>query len=198
MSHLSLPPPLDMPPMDDEMMEDLGFLDAQLVDPEMMKAAMGAGAGGAVGSVVFMLAVQNVKKSGVPFFNTPLKQGLLAAGLGLVGGRALWGKAGQMTRTRDMAKGLMGAMGGILASGIVTAVMAKIGTPVAGFSGFGQDEAETEAALASFGQSLPEEQALLNGMGQVDVEEQRGGVSGFEQVDVEEQRGGGVGSWIGY
>ena len=198
----SLPPPLDMPPMDEEMMEDLGFLDAQLVDPEMLRASMSSGAGGAVGAVVWSLAVTKIKdKADQPLINTALRRGGLALALGLVGGRALWGAPG--ARTRDMAKGLMGAMGGIIGVEVVTALTTKK-TALSGinFSGFGQDEEETEAALASFGQSLPEEQALLNGMGQVDVEQisrQRPYIDGMDQVDVEEGRATpGIGSWIGY
>ena len=147
------------------------------------------------------------KKDGTSFFDTELKRGGLALALGLVGGRALWG-SNPGAKTRDMAKGLMGAMGGAAAMAIFNAVTAKKELTekkeLSGidFSGFGQDEEETEAALASFGQSLPEEQALLNGMGQVDVEQisrQRPYVDGMDQVDVEEGRATpGIGSWIGY
>lgn len=186
---LALPPPLDMGPTD---MEGLFGVDA-LIDPEMLRESVAVAGGGAASAVAWSLLVTKVEltdKDGVkkPFFNSALKRGGLALVMGLVGGRAMW------NQQRDAAKGLVGAMGGVIGVEIVTALLAITGTVTDGLAD--AYDVEAEAALSSLSQTLPEEQALLE---QVDVQEmKRNGLRGFGQAQVlEPQFSSDLSTWIG-
>lgn len=67
-----------------------GFLDG-LFDPMMLREGAMASLGGLLGGTLFAATTDMVeKKDGTPFFDTPLKRGGLALGVGLLGGFGLY------------------------------------------------------------------------------------------------------------
>lgn len=115
---LALPPPMDYA-LDD----DLGFF-GRVFDMEMVKPGLAALGGGAVGGVAYGYI------SDMDFFDSDLKKGLLAFGLGFAGARALWGDpmdvGPQIQMRRDMAKGHLGVMGYVIGEKIVKALQGMV------------------------------------------------------------------------
>ena len=107
---LALPPPMDYA------LEGDGFF-SRVFDMEMIKPAAAALGGGALGGVAYKYL------SGISFFDSDLKEGLLALGLGFAGARALWGEpmdnSQEIQMRRNMAKGHMGVMAYVIAEKII-------------------------------------------------------------------------------
>lgn len=203
-----------------------------LFDPKMLKESLATVGGGALGGGVFMGVVGLVKldmpmkdsegkeikddagkvlKQKGYFFNSRLKRGMLAATLGLLGGRALW------NQQREVSKGLMGAMGGALGSEFVGYLLqqrreanvkkyteeGKEYFPSGAAYSLGDEGSDAEAALESIlrgAGALPEEQELsghFNGAAEtISYENRTGGreVLG-SAIEVEDEVS--IGAWVG-
>ena len=210
-----------------------GFLSdplGTLFDPKMLKESLATVGGGALGGGVFMGVVGLVKldmpmkdsegkeikddvgkvlKQKGYFFNSRLKRGMLAATLGLLGGRALW------NQQREVSKGLMGAMGGALGSEFVgyllqtrreAAIKEGLKTGKSYFPdgpavtlGEGRDaEAALESILAGAG-ALPEETELSRFGAAAETISYENRMGGREvlgsAIEVEDEVS--IGAWVG-
>ena len=193
-------PPMDFPPLDDYD-EGWGFLDGPILDPELIREAPFVAGGGALATVAYGLltAKANVtqkddkgvviktddgKEYKATWFDKPWKNLLGAVVIGVGGSRLAW------DHQKDVARGILGAMGGQIAIELVRQFTGKSkdGEPVMFkgrqenlFSGgaLGEDyylsEGEDEdddyaSAMAELASAEPEDRNLLS---DVNVEESR-------------------------
>ncbi len=188
--------------------EGWGFLEGPFFDPVMLKEAGKIAAGGALAAVGYGLITAKVKKDDEPIFNEPWKRMALLVGLGVGGGRVLWDKQ------RDIARGMIGAVGGLLGVEAIkmfttdkTSGKHLLSGGALGMLGQNSESAEDVDLLSGLGNdedvesevsvdALPEEAQLL-GLGQASVTEQSR-LFGLDQTSVSERDPSlsDVGSWI--
>lgn len=85
----------------------LSFL-AGILDPSMFKEALAVMGGGGAAAFVYSQAVHRIA-----WLDSPIKRAVAAAAVGFIGGGLLW------NYNRDLAKGAMGAMGGVATSELI-------------------------------------------------------------------------------
>lgn len=200
-----------------------GFLglEGPFLDPEMLKSSAKVAVGGALAATAYGLITAKVTTEGknaegvtvqLPWFDAIWKKVALGAGLGFLSGRLLW------DRERDIAKGIVGAMGGVIAieairnitlsstdnkhllSGGAFGALGATAEDVDLLSGLGQggdensnEDADVEAEAAI--ESLPEEQALL-GLGETSVSQEQQHLFGEVSMEERSPELADVGSWI--
>lgn len=85
----------------------LSFL-AGMLDPDMFKESLAVMGGGGAAAFIYSQAVHRIA-----WLDSPIKRALAAAAVGFVGGGLMW------NHNRDLAKGAMGAMGGVAVSELI-------------------------------------------------------------------------------